>query len=134
MTALYLQFAKYIAVGVLNSAVGLMIIYLGLALGLNDVAANALGYLVGFAISFAINSKWTFKQTRTTSSMFRFLLVTAIAYGGNLITMLATRDILHVDHRLAQLAGVISYTCIGFVGARVYAFRIKRNVTHGLDA
>lgn len=134
MTTLYLQFAKYILVGVLNSAVGLLIIYLGMASGLNDVTANAVGYLVGFGISFALNSKWTFRQSRTTSSMFRFLLVTAVAYATNLCTMLATRDLLHIDHRLAQLAGVVAYTFIGFAGARLYAFRIKREVTDNLGA
>jgi putative flippase GtrA len=121
-------------VGVLNSAVGLLIIYLGMASGLSDVTANAVGYLVGFGISFAINSKWTFQQTRTRASMLRFLLVTAVAYCGNLATMLATRDMLHVDHRLAQMAGVIAYTLIGFTGARLYAFRTKRHATSSLDA
>jgi putative flippase GtrA len=132
MTSLYQQFAKYILVGILNSAVGLGVIYLGMASRLNDVAANAFGYLVGFGISFAVNSKWTFRHSRTTSAMLRFLFVTVVAYISNLGAMLATRDLLHVDHRLAQLAGVAIYTLVGFAGARLYAFRIKQNGTDDL--
>jgi putative flippase GtrA len=128
MTNLYLQFAKYVLVGLLNSAVGLVFIFLCMSLGLNDVLSNAVGYMAGFSVSFVVNSKWTFQQGRPTSSIFvRFLLVTGVAYAGNLCVMLVVRDSLHIDHRLAQLFGVATYTLIGFFGARLFAFRIKRN-------
>lgn len=123
MTTLFTQALKYALVGLLNSAIGLLVIFLCMEIGWNDVLANVAGYAVGFCVSFLINSKWTFQHTRDASSLLRFLLVTFTAYAGNLAAMLATRDILHVDHRLAQLAGVCAYTAIGFVGARVYAFR-----------
>jgi putative flippase GtrA len=126
MTALYLQVAKYALVGLLNSAVGLLIIYICMAIGINDVLANAAGYALGFCISFSINSIWTFQQTRTTASLLRFLLVTCIAYAGNLATMLVARDVLQIDHRFAQLTGVAVYTLIGFIGARIYAFRARQ--------
>ena len=127
MNSVYLQFIKYILVGLLNSAVGLAVIYGCMAIGLNDVIANAVGYLVGFCVSFTMNSKWTFRQRGDPAAVARFLLVTSVAYAANLGTMLATRDVLHVDHRLAQLAGMVAYTLVGFVGAKVYAFRIKHN-------
>lgn len=128
MTNPYFQFAKYVLVGLLNSTIGLVLIYVGMMLGLSDVLANAVGYLVGFGVSFMLNSKWTFQQARTTSSTFsRFLLVTGVAYVGNLCVMLLVRDGLHIDHRLAQLFGVAVYTLIGFLGARLFAFRNEPN-------
>ncbi|WP_233862461.1 GtrA family protein [Paraburkholderia adhaesiva] len=128
MREISFQFAKYLLVGLLNSAVGLVFIYLGMALGLSDVSANAIGYLVGFGVSFAANSKWTFRQARTTPAVFaRFMIVTGVAYAGNLFAMLVARDDLHFDHRLAQLVGVAAYTMIGFVGARFFAFNLKQN-------
>lgn len=128
MRELSFQFAKYLLVGLLNTFVGLAFIYLGMALGLSDVIANAIGYLIGFCVSFVANSKWTFRQNRTTPGAFaRFLLVTGVAYAGNLCVMLLARDGLHLDHRLAQLVGVPAYTMIGFIGSRLFAFSVKRN-------
>ncbi|CAG4885513.1 GtrA family protein [Paraburkholderia saeva] len=124
----YFQFAKYVLVGLLNSTIGLLLIYVSMMLGLSDILANAVGYLVGFGVSFMLNSKWTFRQARITSSTFtRFLLVTGFAYAGNLCAMLLVRDGLHVDHHLAQLFGVATYTLIGFLGARLFAFRNEQN-------
>jgi putative flippase GtrA len=100
-----------------------------MALGLNDIASNAIGYVIGFGVSFLLNSRWTFEhKSVSASTLGRFLIVTCVAYLGNIGTMLLARDHLHIDHRAAQLFGVVAYTAIGFVGARVFAFRLKKNL------
>ena len=118
------QLARYLCVGVINSVVGLTFIYLAMAAGLGDVTSNAIGYLFGFGVSLAGNSRWTFGQDRIgTRSALRFGLVTLVAYGCNLLALLVTRDGFSVNSHIAQLFGVATYTAVGFLGSRHFAFR-----------
>jgi len=118
------QIARFLLVGLANTAVGLAAIFVALAAGLGDVPANALGYLVGFAVSFVLNGRWTFGRAAVDAArMWRFLLVTVAAYGANLGTMIFARDAMGIDHRWAQLLGMVVYTTVGFLGARNFAFR-----------
>lgn len=117
------QAAKYGVAGVLNTVVGLAVIYLCMVLGVGDVLANAIGYGVGLACSFLLNARWTFAyRSPRGATAARFLLVVALAYLANLLTLLAARDTWGVDSRIAQLLGVMVYAGIGFFGSRVYAF------------
>lgn len=122
----WIQFIKYLLTGLLNSAIGLTLIYVCLAAGLGDIAANVAGYAVGFCVSYFVNNKWTFRQDRATVAKFGgFLLVAGAAYVFNLFVMLAARDQLHIDHRIAQLLGVAAYTGSSFIGMRLFVFRSK---------
>jgi putative flippase GtrA len=117
------QVARYGVVGALNTAIGLAVIYGGMALGLGDIAANAIGYLVGLSLSYALNSHWTFRYRGSHAGAApRFLLVIAVAYAVNLGTLLLARDWAGLSSRLAQLCGVIAYVGVGFAGSRLYAF------------
>lgn len=117
------QAVRYGAVGALNTVVGVAVIYLFMALGLGDVAANAIGYLVGLSLSYALNSQWTFRYRGAhADAVPRFVLVIAAAYAANLAALLLARDLGGVDSHLAQLFGVAAYVGIGFVGSRLYAF------------
>jgi len=124
MSRQLVQFARYLLVGLANSAIGLAVIFIAMAAGLGDIPANAFGYAIGFAVSFALNGRWTFGHAAVDAArMWRYLLVTVAAYGANLGAMILARDALHIDHRLAQLLGMVVYTAVGFLGARNFAFR-----------
>lgn len=120
--------ARFLAVGVLNTIVGLGIIYacMGL-LGMGDAASNAVGYAIGLAVSFVLNRRWTFRhQGNRSSSLVRFLLVFAVAYASNLLVVLALIDSLHVNRYLAQAIGIGAYTTLSYLGSRHFAFASVR--------
>ncbi len=118
------QALRYGTVGVINTVVGLSVIYGCMALGLGDVASNLIGYAVGLLVSFRLNSGWTFARSGAgLGAAGRFALVIGVAYLANLAAMLAARDGLGLNSHLAQFVGVIVYAVIGFVGSRSYAFR-----------
>jgi putative flippase GtrA len=134
MKPVHWQFLKYLAVGALNSAIGLSCIFGCMKLGLNDVLSNAIGYIVGFFISYSANSRWTFNQRKTSTSTFvRFLSVTCVAYACNVGVLLAARHIVHFDRWFSQMLGVVTYTLVGFVGSRVFAFRAKNTTTSNIQ-
>jgi putative flippase GtrA len=124
-TRIGVQALRFAAVGALNTAVGLCVILGSMALlGLGDVAANALGYACGLAVSFVGNRTWTFGDRGPwIDSLPRFLGVFAVAYGLNLVALFFVRDHLQVNSYLAQAVAIVVYTVSFFVGSRTFAFR-----------
>ncbi|HEY1588371.1 MAG TPA: GtrA family protein [Rhodanobacter sp.] len=116
---------RYLLVGCVNTAVGLGLIYLCMyALGMRNAPANLIGYAVGVLVSFVLNKSWTFAhQGSYLPALGRFLLVLLVAYGANLLTVLLLADRWDFNRYVAQAAGVIPYTLIGYVGSRWFAFR-----------
>ncbi|MFM0053588.1 GtrA family protein [Caballeronia grimmiae] len=90
-----MQFLKYLLVGGLNTAVSTAIIFSLQAAGSGLVAANAIGYAVGIAVSFVLNSKFTFKTATTRESALRFLVVVLVSYFCDLGTVLFTLRLTH---------------------------------------
>lgn len=125
---LSLQFARFVVVGVLNTALGLTFIFAAKALlGWGDLAANAAGYSVGLAASFVLNRSWTFRDRgRISPALLRFLAAFVVAYLANLATVFALRDFADVDSYLAQAAGVVPYTLLFFVASRAFVFLDRR--------
>jgi putative flippase GtrA len=81
---------RYLLVGVVNTLVGLGIIYLAMYFLHMDLASsNAIGYTIGIMVSFVLNKKWTFdSQDQVVYSFLRYLLVLLVAYVTNLATVL----------------------------------------------
>jgi len=123
-----LQFAKFIFVGALNTAVGLTFIFAAKALlGWGDLAANASGYGVGLVTSFILNRQWTFRDRgRVSPALLRFLGAFALAYLANLATVFALRDLAKIDSYVAQAAGVVPYTVLFFLASRAFVFLDRR--------
>jgi putative flippase GtrA len=116
------QFIKYLLVGGLNTAVSAAIIFIVQAAGARPVVANIAGYAFGVGLSFALNSKFTFRTEATRHTAMRFLVVVLISYLANLATMLS---VLHVTHApyVAQLCGIPVYVIVGFIGNKYWAMR-----------
>ena len=117
--------ARYLSVGVLNSLIGYSVIYGTMYLGEVDPSwANALGYGVGLIVSYTMNRRWTFKSdSAVPSSAIRFLAVVGVSYVANLLTVLALINSAGFNPYLAQAAGLVPYTMIGYLGSRFIAFR-----------
>jgi 4-amino-4-deoxy-L-arabinose transferase-like glycosyltransferase len=123
---LQLALVKFATVGVLNTLVTVGIIF-GLKRGFDvaDPAANLAGYLVGLALSFILNKRWTFQHDADSlPALLRFLLVFAGAYLINLaVVLMVIRG--GVNDYVAHLAGMPFYTVASYLGCRHYAFRSR---------
>lgn len=119
------DFVRFAAVGVINSVVGLSIIYAAkFFFNVSDVPANVLGYGVGLAFSFFLNRSWTFQHRQSAAgALVRFLLIFALAYLANLATLLFLINALGVNGYLAQAIAMAPYTLVGFFGSKYFAFR-----------
>ena len=117
---------KFVIVGVANTLVGLLVIYLcKWLLGLSDALANICGYMIGLAVSFLLNRGWTFQHSGAVlPALARFLAVFALAYLLNLATVLVAIHSFGVNSYLAQAIGMPVYTVFFYIGSRYFAFRM----------
>ena len=122
-----LQFAKFLGVGVANTLVALSVIYLAKWLGgLGDAAANALGYAVGLSASFTLNRRWTFAHRGPQlPALARFLLAALVAYGMNLLTVMAAIHYGGLNAYLAQALGIPPFTLTSFLASKYLVFRAE---------
>lgn len=121
------QFLRFLAVGLVNTAVGLGMIFALKALaGWGDIQANIAGYAAGLVTSFVLNRRWTFMHDGDWSgALLRFVAVFAIAYAANLLLLLHLRDGWGVNAYLAHALATVPYTLLFFAGSRWFAFKSR---------
>ncbi|MEY4468016.1 MAG: hypothetical protein RIR21_1809 [Pseudomonadota bacterium] len=122
-----IELAKFAVVGILNTALGLAIIYLlKWYLQWGDVAANLVGYLICIALGFLLNGRWTFgKSALDAGHLLGYFLVAFAAYLMNLIAVLASIEVLHLPGDLSQLLGAPVFTATSYFLNKAFVFSRK---------
>lgn len=120
------RFLLFLAVGLLNTAVGVGVIAGGIVLGLHPVLANALGFGVGLCVGFALNSRITFGTRGSTRLLLRYLLAFSVAYGVNLFAVLALDRMFPGHELVTYVAGIVPYTLVFFLLAEHFVYRSPR--------
>lgn len=119
------QLGRFLSVGMVNMLVGLLVIYAcKWFLQASDLVANAIGYAIGLTTSFTLNSRWTFAyRGPQLPALTKFLLVAAMAYGMNLLTVMALIHNLGVNDYVAQALGIPPYTLTTYLASKFIVFR-----------
>lgn len=127
----FLQFTKFLAVGLANTLIALLVIYAAKwFLHMGDLAANAVGYGVGVGVSFTLNSRWTFAHRGPQwPALVKFLLVGLLAYAMNLLTVMAAIHTFALNDYLAQALGIPPYTLTSFFASKYLVFRSRAPLT-----
>ena len=120
---------RFVAVGFVNTAIGLSIIYfLMFFLKIAPLIANLIGYVVGLAVSFTLNRAWTFSsKLPMTHELSRYLLVAVVCYGLNFFMVLVATSSYSINPYLAQLLGISLYTITMFLGCLWFVFVPKHS-------
>ncbi|MFD0850353.1 GtrA family protein [Sphingosinicella xenopeptidilytica] len=124
MTPTSMQVARFGIVGLLNTALGYLIILTGLALGWGDILANAAGYAVGLLLSFHLNRRWTFAAaSQSTSRQWPlFALVVLAAYTCNLLIILVGAHFGFRESPILQFVAIITYSVVFFLLSKTVVF------------
>ncbi len=132
------QFLRYACVGVMNTLITLVLIFLCKSIfGINPWVSNAIGYVAGFVNSFVWNKLWVFKSGSGVLSegvkfIIGFLLCYAFQFAATWLLTEQTPlgDIqLHLlgftmsGYGLATLIGMVVYTLANFVYNRTVTFK-----------
>jgi putative flippase GtrA len=116
--------SRYLAVGLVNTAIGYSIILIGLRLGMGDYLANAAGYIVGLAVSYVLQRRWAFAVSTPPSvrEAGRFCAAALLAYGANLAVIHLARSMGYVGSPIAQAVAMVAYSMTFFVLSRFVVF------------
>lgn len=120
------RFLLFLAVGLLNTAVGVAVIAGGILLGLHPVLANAMGFGVGLCIGFALNSRITFGTQGSARLLARYLLAFCVAYAVNLGVVLALDRSFPGHEVVTYVLGIVPYTLVFFFLAEHFVYRSPR--------
>jgi len=102
-------------VGLLNTAITALVIFILMHANFNLYAANALGYVTGIIFSFVVNSLFTFNSRPNLIKLAKFLITCGIAYIINLIPLKLIL-LFNPEYKIfAQLVGMFFYTAAGFL-------------------
>ncbi|VEC87594.1 GtrA family protein [Raoultella ornithinolytica] len=63
---------KYVMVGLLNTAITAVVIFLLMSAGVGIYLSNAMGYVVGILFSFVVNSLFTFSKALSGKRFIKF--------------------------------------------------------------
>lgn len=124
-----LSLVRFVLTGVLNTLVGLSIIFaLKWFFNWTDTPANLLGYGVGVVVSYLVNSRWTFRYRESLLPVLpQYLGVLLLAYLANLACVHFCIIQLQLDSYLAQACGVVPYAGLSYVLLRWFVFSKAAN-------
>ena len=124
---LAMQVGRFILVGLLNTAVGLVLVYINIfVFGMGEIWGNFAGYVMGLLLAFSIHRNWTFRaRNGLWSGGLKYVLAFAISYAMNLACVLGLRR-LGVSVALAQAGGVVPYVVSFFLLSRYVVFAAPR--------
>jgi putative flippase GtrA len=119
------RFARYVAVGVVNTLLGWAVIFGCMwGLGWSPEASNVAGYAVGLVISYALNRLYTFESNAPKAGEFgRFLAIFAIAYLANLAVLVLLVRGLGVHEGVSQVVAGVVYVVGSYLLNRSFTFR-----------
>ena len=115
---------KFLTVGLLNTIIGLSVIYLAMFFfKVNPFVSNAIGYGVGLFLGYFLNKRWTFSSHHhDKSSLVIYLCVIAFSYLVNMAVVYFAINYIYLNPYVAQLLGMISYTIISYIGCNKLVF------------
>lgn len=133
-----IQFVKYALVGVMNTLVTLIVIYVTKSfLGIKPMGANAIGYVCGLINSFIWNKTWVFRSQKDFKRealkfmvgfglcyLLQFVIVWALTYRTPLGEMQwVIAGMTFSGYAVATLAGNVGYTVANFIFNRTVTFK-----------
>ena len=121
---LRVQFLKFIALGVMNTAVSLIVIYVLMKIGLNYRLSNFIGYIAGLINSFIFNNVWVFKTKKNLiKEGLTFIIVFALCYGVQYLMLLLMVERYDINKYVSQFLSMGIYTFLNFILNRIFTFK-----------
>lgn len=122
-----IQLMKFIGVGVLNTSISLVIIYLCMSIGFNYKVSNFLGYIIGVTNSFFWNKYWVFKSKEKglLSEMLNFGICFGFCFAFQYVALALMVERLAWNAYLSQFVAMGLYTVSNFVLNRIITFKKK---------
>ena len=119
------QLGKFCAVGAVGYLINLAVYDALLHAGLHYLLAATCSFLVAVTSNYTWNRLWTFREHRGHVGIqgMRFLAVSLVALGANLLVLDVLVNSAGVDKLVAQAIAIVVVTPLNFVGNKLWSFR-----------
>lgn len=121
------QFIKFALVGVSNTLIHLMILYiLTEYLYIYYVLASIIGFIIAVTNSFILNTLWTFKQNIKEKAGFRyskFFTISVIAALTNIFLLYFITEFFGIWYILSQIIATFFSLIINFLGNKFWTYK-----------
>lgn len=117
------KFIKFGLVGVLNTAITIVIFNILRFTGIDMIVANTIGYICGIANSYFWNNRWVFKSnSRDVATASKFVVVNLITMFINNCILILLAQKIGINEVIAQGVALGLTTVINFIGNKVWTF------------
>ncbi|MGB8352149.1 MAG: GtrA family protein [Gaiella sp.] len=123
------QLVKFCVVGAIGYVVNLVVYVLLLkGAGFHYMPAAIGSFLVAVTNNYIWNRRWTFRGQRghVVFQWLRFLVVSTLALGANLLVLYVLVEAGLSDAIVAQALAIMLVTPVNFVGNKLWSFRHRR--------
>ena len=122
----FAQLAKYLSLGGLGAGVDSMVFVVLNQVGVRPVIANTISTLFGIAVSYGLNSKYTFNQNQySRRSATKFLIVGLVGLVFSNITLWLLIEILDMKPILAKVVTLPLVALIQFTLNKMWTFNAR---------
>ncbi len=132
----WVQLIKFSVVGATGYVVNLSVFTALVALGdMHYIPAAILAFCVAVTNNFLLNRHWTFraKEGHAGFQAARFLTVSLVALGFNLIVLELLVSVAGFEKVAAQALAILAATPLNFIGNKLWSFRLG-GPSHGRRA
>ena len=124
---MYKQFFKFVIVGIINTLINLLILYiLTEFFGVYYMLSAVIAFLFAVTNSFLLNKTWTFEEYikyKIKYKYIQFIIISIIALVINLILLYILVEYFDIWYMAAQIVGVLSNLLVNFIGNKLWTFR-----------
>jgi putative flippase GtrA len=123
------QLGKFCVVGAVGYLINLAVYDALLHAGLHYLVAATCSFLVAVTSNYTWNRLWTFREHRGHVGVqgMRFLVVSLVALGANLLVLHVLIANAGLDKLLAQATAIVLVTPLNFVGNKLWSFRRRKH-------
>ena len=121
------QFIKFALVGVVNTLINLVVLYvLTEFFGVYYIISAIFAFIVAVTNSFVMNKCWTFNEKinhKTKTRYVKFFIVSLIALLVNLVLLYSFTELWKIHYMLSQIIAVFFSLWVNFIGNKIWTFR-----------
>lgn len=123
----FVRLIKFSIVGLSNTLLSIITIYVLMKLGVDFRVANLIGYIIGLTNSFIWNKLWVFKSkgNKVIKEILLFFMVFVICYLSQYIILTFTALKMNVNKYISQIIAMIFYTLLNYYLNKLLTFRVN---------
>ena len=118
-----IEFIRFLLIGIINTLLGLSVIFILIYFNINNYLANLIGYLVGLVFSFLLHKHYTFNNKTKTikKQIIIFIVVFLVSYSINFYILYISLE--YVSKYIAQIMALIAYTFVSYLLNKFITFK-----------